>query len=321
MALLYILGFLLLAGCQALPQPQLDDAATDQAIAAFRHTLNQSVAKLWADVDYNNDSIFTLSCSSNVNLIYLPLQTDKIIDVKVILYSTLAQTVCLDDSLVTKQEFDTHFAQSGSGLSPIADELFRELDMNHDGSVSEGDLNLYYVRMDANILPRTGKTLCTEKLTTYQVPNTENGVTLSLNSNDDGQVEKQEFEAYFTKLLVILLRIQLEKVSTTVVPTTESPLLAKFKGIVDKEVKILWTLVDFNNDTQFNMADMKTIFADYDTNNDGGITMAEFKTRFSANVPSLQLVEGELFRELDMNHDDVIRRHDLELYFQMIDQN
>lgn len=266
MALLYILGFLLLAGCQALPQPQLDDAATDQAIAAFRHTLNQSVAKLWADVDYNNDSIFTVQDMLNI----------------------LTGYDSNNDSLVTKQEFDTHFAQSGSGLSPIADELFRELDINHDGSVSEGDLKLYYVRMDAN---------------------------------NDGQVEKQEFEAYFTKLLVILLRIQLEKVSTTVVPTTESPLLAKFKGIVDKEVKILWTLVDFNNDTQFNMADMKTIFADYDTNNDGGITMAEFKTRFSANVPSLQLVEGELFRELDMNHDDVIRRHDLELYFQMIDQN
>ncbi|XP_046376276.2 uncharacterized protein LOC124148993 [Haliotis rufescens] len=80
-----------------------------------------------------------------------------------------------NDTTVTQKEFVDKFTGNQANLAIIAKGLFLELDMDRNGGITDSDLDLYFRKID---------------------------------QNDDGTVEKTEFEKYFTELFTILYILQ-----------------------------------------------------------------------------------------------------------------
>ncbi|XP_071111688.1 uncharacterized protein [Haliotis cracherodii] len=86
-----------------------------------------------------------------------------------------------NDKNVTQTEFVDKFTGNQANLSIIAKGLFLELDMDRSGGITDSDLDLYFRKID---------------------------------QNDDGTVEKTEFEKYFTELFTILYILQARQATT-----------------------------------------------------------------------------------------------------------
>ncbi|VDI24353.1 Hypothetical predicted protein [Mytilus galloprovincialis] len=95
--------------------------------------------------------------------------------------------------------------------------------------------------------------------------------------------------------------------------------VAKLQQIVRQEVAVLWQSADTNKDGKFTASDMNVIFTDYDHDNDSVITKAEFIGRFAHNQPEMKTIAQGLFLTFDVNRDDTITHHDLDLFYQRMD--
>ncbi|XP_071154654.1 uncharacterized protein [Mytilus edulis] len=97
--------------------------------------------------------------------------------------------------------------------------------------------------------------------------------------------------------------------------------VAKLQQIVRQEVAVLWQSADTNKDGKFTASDMNVIFTDYDHDNDSVITKAEFIGRFAHNQPEMKTIAQGLFLTFDVNRDDTITHHDLDLFYQRMDSD
>ncbi|KAK3590782.1 hypothetical protein CHS0354_038720 [Potamilus streckersoni] len=129
-------------------------------LAKFRSLVAQEVDVLFTRADANHNHGFDVD---DMNSIFTDYDKDN-------------------NSAVCETEWVSQFTHNAPGLNLVAKGLFLELDMDRSGCITQGDLQLYYNKID---------------------------------TNHDHNVDEAEFKAYFTEVLTILYVIAIETSRTT----------------------------------------------------------------------------------------------------------
>ncbi|XP_067662706.1 uncharacterized protein [Haliotis asinina] len=143
------------------------------------------VAAAFAADDATSDAVakFKATVKAQVGALFLTADTNKDGQFdKADMLSIFTDYDADGDKKVSQKEFVSKFAGSQTSLAVIAKGLFLELDMDRNGEVTDSDLDLYFRKID---------------------------------QNDDGKVEKDEFEKYFTELFTILYILEVRQQAAT----------------------------------------------------------------------------------------------------------